>query len=48
MECSPAEMRDWVRGNHPLFQDPRFYFSEVPKLEFETPGMRQVSVKETD
>jgi transcriptional regulator with XRE-family HTH domain len=33
MECAPAEMRAWVRGELPLFQDPRVYFTEVPDNE---------------
>ncbi len=37
MECTPGEMRAWVRGQRPfLWQDARTYFSEVPKQEFES------------
>jgi transcriptional regulator with XRE-family HTH domain len=34
MEAPPAEMRAWIRGDRPMFQDPRVYFSMVPKSEF--------------
>ena len=35
MEASPAELRAWVRGLRPMFQDARAYFSTVPPGEFE-------------
>lgn len=35
MEASPAEMRAWIRGLQPLFQEPRAYYSTVPPGEFE-------------
>ena len=38
MECTPAEMRGWVRGQLPIFQDARVYFSEVPKSELRVLG----------
>jgi transcriptional regulator with XRE-family HTH domain len=34
MEATPAEVRAWIRGQRPLFQDPRVYFSAVPEGEF--------------
>lgn len=35
-EVEPWEARAWVRGQKPLiFQDPRSYFMNVPKAEFE-------------
>jgi hypothetical protein len=30
----PHEVRAWMRGFTPLFQDPRVYFSTVPRSEF--------------
>jgi transcriptional regulator with XRE-family HTH domain len=36
LECSPAEARAWVRGEREmLMQDPRGYFMNVPRDEFE-------------
>jgi len=36
MEISPTEARAWIRGQMPLlFQDPRAYFMNVPRAEFE-------------
>jgi transcriptional regulator with XRE-family HTH domain len=35
MEASPHEVRAWIRGFMPLFQDPRVYFTSVPKKEFQ-------------
>ncbi len=35
MEASPAEMRAWIRGERPLHQEQRAYFSTVPENEFE-------------
>lgn len=35
MEASPAETRAWIRGQLPLFQEQRAYFSTVPEGEFE-------------
>lgn len=34
MEASPAEMRAWIRGQRPMFQEARAYFSAVPENEF--------------
>jgi transcriptional regulator with XRE-family HTH domain len=34
MEASPHEVRNWIRGFMPLFQDPRVYFTSVPEKEF--------------
>lgn len=35
LEASPAEVRAWIRGYRPMpFQDPRLYFTAVPKVEF--------------
>ena len=35
-EYSPAETRKWVRGEMPMtWQDPRSYFMNVPREEFE-------------
>lgn len=34
MEASPFEVRLWIRGQRPLFQDARAYFSSVPEDEF--------------
>ncbi len=35
-EASPLEMRAWIRGERPFFnQNARFYLSEVPKQEFD-------------
>jgi transcriptional regulator with XRE-family HTH domain len=33
MEASPAEVRRWIRGQEPLYQDSRIYFSRVPTSE---------------
>lgn len=34
LECSPAEMRAWIRGQRPLLpQDPRTYYMAVPVKE---------------
>jgi transcriptional regulator with XRE-family HTH domain len=33
MECSPAELRAWIRGRLPIFQDVPTYFTEVPPGE---------------
>jgi transcriptional regulator with XRE-family HTH domain len=35
MEAPPHEVRAWIRGFMPLFQDPRVYFTSVPKKEFQ-------------
>ena len=44
MECTPDEMRAWVRGQRPfLWQDVRTYYSEVPKKEFEDAQRARVS-----
>jgi transcriptional regulator with XRE-family HTH domain len=32
----PEHVRAWIRGTHPMFQDPRAYFSTVPNDEFLT------------
>lgn len=35
-ELEPWEARAWIRGQRPmLMQDPRTYFSEIPRSEFE-------------
>ena len=35
MTAGPEELRAWIRGDMPLFpQDPRIYFSAVPRHEF--------------
>jgi transcriptional regulator with XRE-family HTH domain len=34
MSAEPHEVRAWMRGFMPLFQDPRVYFSRVPRSEF--------------
>jgi hypothetical protein len=41
LECTPAEMRAWVRGKLPLFQDPRVYFTEVPDDELPEGWVRE-------
>jgi hypothetical protein len=33
-EAQPHEVREWIRGFYPLFQDPRVYFSTVPENEY--------------
>ncbi len=35
LEASPYDTRAWIRGAMPLFQDPRVYFSTVPRTEFD-------------
>jgi transcriptional regulator with XRE-family HTH domain len=35
LEAAPHEVRAWIRGFMPLFQDPRVYFTTVPKTEFQ-------------
>jgi transcriptional regulator with XRE-family HTH domain len=34
MQASPDEVRAWIRGKLPLFQDARIYFSTAPEAEF--------------
>jgi transcriptional regulator with XRE-family HTH domain len=34
LTASPGEVRAWIRGDAPLWQDARIYFSAVPKHEF--------------
>jgi len=34
MSARPDEVRAWIRGDLPLFQDARLYFSVVPEHEF--------------
>ena len=34
MQAEPHEVRAWIRGQWPLFQDARVYFSMVPEEEF--------------
>ena len=34
MNATPAEVRAWIRGEYPMFQDPRVYFTTVPTSEF--------------
>lgn len=38
MEASPAELRNWIRGFLPIFQDPRVYFTVVPLSETKAAG----------
>jgi transcriptional regulator with XRE-family HTH domain len=35
LTATPAEVRAWIRGQYPLFQDARHYFTSVPDLEFD-------------
>jgi transcriptional regulator with XRE-family HTH domain len=35
MTATPAEVRAWIRGRYPMFQDPRHYFTSVPESEFD-------------
>lgn len=34
LQASPFETRAWIRGQMPLFQDARIYYSLVPETEF--------------
>ena len=34
LEAAPHEVRAWIRGFRPMLQDPRVYFSRVPRSEF--------------
>jgi transcriptional regulator with XRE-family HTH domain len=38
MQASPAEVRAWIRGQSPLFQDPRRYYTAVPTSELDAAG----------
>jgi transcriptional regulator with XRE-family HTH domain len=37
LTAKPHELRTWIRGHRPLYppQDPRFFFTAMPKDEFE-------------
>lgn len=42
VQCSPSEMRAWIRGQAPMFppQNPRTYFGEVPMDELQIDGWK--------
>jgi transcriptional regulator with XRE-family HTH domain len=47
MQASPHEVRAWIRGQLPLFQDARIYYSAVPKSEFEATQHRLAEFQRT-